>query len=111
VLFVVWASVCLLSCCASLSRPARLPRETNLSVLFTFEAAALHRRFFVSGTLPQSFVLVRRNLSLIYVFETSGQENCPGYWFCSMVALAEVTAQHEFCTIFTVSSLRTFLEG
>jgi hypothetical protein len=46
----------------------------------------------------------RRNLSLIYVFETSGEENCPGYWFCSMVALAEVTAQHEFCTIFTVCS-------
>ena len=76
----------------------------NLPVLFTFEAVALRHRLFASFTLPQSFVFVRRNLPLIYVFETSGQENCPGYWFCSMVTLAEVTAQHEFCTIFTVCS-------
>jgi len=50
----------------------------NLPVLFTFEAAALRRSSFALFPLPQSFALVRRNLSLIYVFETSGQENCSG---------------------------------
>jgi hypothetical protein len=79
--------------------PARVSRAEESDACSSREAAALRRRFLASFTLPQSFVLVRRNLSLIYVFETSGQENCPGYWFCSMVALAEVTAQrllHHF---------------
>jgi hypothetical protein len=83
----------------------------NLPVLFTFEAAALRRRSFALFPLPQSFALVRRNLSLIYVFETSGQENCSGYRFCSMVALAEVTAQTSFAPFSLYVALRTFLEG
>ena len=83
----------------------------NLPLLLTFEAAALHGRFFALFTLPQSFALVRRNLSLIYVFETSGQENCPSYWFCSMVALAEVTARTSFAPFSLYVALRTFLEG
>ena len=83
----------------------------NLPVLLTFEAAALRRRSFALFTLPQSFALVRRNLSLIYVFETSVEENHSSSGFCSMVSLADVIISSGFALSSLYALIGTFSES